>query len=318
MKTLSVRVLRRQPEATDIISLELGASGGGLLPEFSAGSHIDIHIKPGLIRQYSLCNDPQERSRYVIGVLRDPASRGGSVAIHDEIREGDLLTISAPRNHFPLVRARRSLLLAGGIGITPLLCMAEQLAQIHADFELHYCARSTDRAAFRKRIAASEFASRVQYHYDDGAAEQLLDLEYLLDVPDNSCHIYVCGPTGFIDHVCNAATTAGWRAANVHYEYFGAPAPDTSGDTAFDVEIASTGEVVNIPAGQSVADVLKRFSVDIDVACERGICGTCVTGILEGTPEHRDHYLSADDRARGDLFTPCCSRAKTPLLVLDL
>lgn len=318
MATISVKVIRKRLEAEGIVSLELARADGGLLPAFSAGSHIDVHLRPDLIRQYSLCNHPEERQRYLIGVQRDPASRGGSVAIHDDIGEGDLIAISEPKNHFPLARARRSLLFAGGIGITPMLCMAERLAHTATDFELHYCTRNPARTAFRERIAASDFASQTHYHFDDGAEEQKLDLPALLDVPDHSTHLYVCGPVGFIDHLCKVAKDSGWRAANLHYEYFGAPAQDSSGDTAFDVEIVSTGEIVTIPPGQAVTNVLKRHGIEIDVACQRGACGTCVTRILEGEPEHRDVYLSAEEKARKDQFTPCCSRARSSLLVLDL
>lgn len=315
---LSVKVMRKRLEVQDIVSLELGRADGGALPAFSAGAHIDVHLKPGLIRQYSLCNHPEEGHRYQIGVLRDPVSRGGSAAIHDEIKEGDLIAISEPKNHFQLVRARRSLLFAGGIGVTPLLCMAERLAHSGADFELHYCARSPERAAFRGRIAASGFASQAYYHFDDGTAAQKLDLPELLDVPDNSTHIYVCGPAGFIGYVCQAAKACGWRSENLHYEYFGAPAPDSSGDTPFEVEIASTGEIVPIPPGQTVGNALKRHGIDINMNCQRGVCGTCVTRVLEGEPEHRDFYLSAAEKTSNDRFTPCCSRAKSKMLVLDL
>ena len=318
MNLLSVQVIKKRLEAMDIVSLELGRADGGPLPAFSAGSHIDVHIKPDLIRQYSLCNHPEESHRYLISILRDPSSRGGSVAVHDEIREGDLIEISEPKNHFPLVRARQSWLFAGGIGITPMLCMAERLAHMGALFELHYCTRSPERTAFMERIAASDFASQTYHHFDDGDEAQKLDLLGMLEVPDHSTHLYVCGPPGFIDYVCKTAKDCGWRTENVHFEYFGAPAQDTSGDIAFDVEIASTGEVVSIPPGQSVTTVLKRRGIDIDVACQRGVCGTCVTHILEGEPEHRDHYLNASEKAENNQFTPCCSRAKSQLLVLDL
>lgn len=315
---ISVSVIKKRLEAADIVSLELGRVDGGPLPAFSAGSHIDVQLKPDLIRQYSLCNHPEESHRYLIGVLRDPASRGGSVAIHNEVQEGSLIAISEPKNHFPLVRARRSLLLAGGIGITPILCMAERLSHSGSDFELHYCARSPGRTAFIDRIAASDFASRVHYHFDDGDESQKLELPEMLDVPDNSTHIYVCGPVGFIDYVCRVAKDCGWRMENLHHEYFGAPAIDTSGDTPFEVEIASTGEIVPIPSGQTVVNALKQHGIGIDVACQRGVCGTCVTQVIEGSPEHRDLYLSAEEKARNDQFTPCCSRAKSKLLVLDL
>lgn len=318
MNTFFVQVLRKHSEAEDIVSLELGFPDGKPLPAFSAGSHIDVHIKPDLIRQYSLCNHSEEQHRYVIGVLRDPNSRGGSAAIHDSFKEGDRIEISEPRNHFPLVRARRSLLFAGGIGVTPLLCMAERLAHMGADFELHYCTRSVDRTGFRDRIAASDFVEHVHYHYDDDVAQQKLDLDDLLDVPDHSTHIYVCGPGGFITHICQTAKKRGWRDANVHFEYFAAPAIDSGHDTLFEIEIASTGEVFQVPAGQAVTKVLQKHGVQIPVSCQQGVCGTCVTRILEGEPEHRDVYLSAEEKSRNDQFAPCCSRSKSKMLVLDL
>ena len=169
--TLSVRVAAKKAEAQDICSFELVEVSGRGLPAFSAGSHVDIHLGDGLTRQYSLCNDPAESHRYLIAVLRDPATRGGSLAMHDRVQVGDLLQISAPKNHFALAHdAQRHLLLAGGIGVTPILCMAERLAATGAEFEMHYCTRSLERTAFAGRIAAAPFAPRVQLHYDDGPA----------------------------------------------------------------------------------------------------------------------------------------------------
>jgi vanillate O-demethylase ferredoxin subunit len=171
--TLSVRVARKATEATDISTFELVDVKGAALPPFSAGSHVDVQLPGGLTRQYSLCNDPKETHRYMIGVLRDPASRGGSVAMHDTVAEGDVLQISAPRNHFPLAHdAKHSLLLAGGIGVTPILCMAERLAITGAGFEMHYCTRTRERTAFYERIAGSSFSEKAQFHFDDGAPEQ--------------------------------------------------------------------------------------------------------------------------------------------------
>jgi vanillate O-demethylase ferredoxin subunit len=311
-------VLRKRQEADGIVSLELGLADGGLLPPFSAGSHIDVHVRPGLIRQYSLYNDPMERNHYMIAVVRDPASRGGSAAIHDDVSEGDRIEISEPRNHFPLVRARRSLLFAGGIGVTPLLCMAERLASIHADFELHYCTRTPGRTAFRQRIADSRYASSVHFHFDDGDPGQALDVHELLGVPDDSAHLYVCGPEGFMELVLQAARTYGWLASNIHYEYFGARPLDTSGDKPFEVVIASTGDTIGIPAGKAVTELLQQHGIEIDVSCQQGVCGTCVTRVLEGIPEHRDRFLSDAEKAKNDQFTPCCSRARSGVLVLDL
>lgn len=318
MSTLEVRVVRKEREADDICSIELEATDGLPLPPFTAGAHIDLHLRAGLVRQYSLCSRPQERERYLIGVLRDPASRGGSQAVHEDLAVGSVLRISAPRNHFALVAAPSTLLLAGGIGVTPILAMAEVLAAEGKQFEMHYCSRAPERTAFRQRIAGSSYAGQVHFHYDSGAAEQRLDLAALLSAADPDTHIYVCGPGGFIEHVKNSAGALGWPAAQVHFEYFGAAPVAAGGDAPFDVRLASSGRVIPIPAGRTVAAVLLEQGVDLPVSCEQGVCGTCLTRVLDGMPDHRDAYLTDEERAANDQFTPCCSRAKSALLVLDL
>jgi vanillate O-demethylase ferredoxin subunit len=315
---LNVRVERRTSEAEDICSYELVSVDGTPLPAFSAGSHIDVHVAPGLVRQYSLCNPPHETHRYLIGVLRDPASRGGSQGMHETIHTGATLTISAPKNHFPLVDAERSLLLAGGIGVTPVLAMAEALSAQGAAFEMHYCARSPERTAFRERIAASQFAAQVHFHYDSGAPEQKLDLPTLLARLDRGTHIYFCGPGGFIDYVKAAAAAQNWPEAQLHLEYFGAAAVDAGGDQAFEVKLSSTGASYTVPAGVTVMQVLRDAGVFVAASCEQGVCGTCLTRVLEGVPDHRDLYLTEEEQAANDQFTPCCSRSKSPTLVLDL
>lgn len=318
MSQHQVKVVSKNSEAEDIASFELVRVDGQPLPSFTAGSHIDVHVGAGVIRQYSLCNPPQETHRYVIGVLRDPASRGGSVAMHEQIQVGSVLEISAPKNHFPLTSAGRSLLLAGGIGVTPILCMAESLAQAGAAFDMHYCARAPERTAFRQRIADAAYAGQVHFHFDSGAAEQKLDLPALLATPDADTHLYVCGPGGFIDYVVNTAKSLGWPSSHVHLEYFGAAAVDAAGDQPFNVKIASSGQVINIPVGENVVQVLAQHGIDIPVSCEQGVCGTCLTRVIDGVPDHRDLYLTDDERAANDQFTPCCSRAKSALLVLDV
>ena len=318
MTQLTVKVLRRTQEAEGIVAFELARPDGAALPAFSAGSHIDVQLPGGVTRQYSLCNDAAEQHRYRIAVLRDPASRGGSNAMHDTVKEGDTLTISEPRNHFPLVHAGKTLLFAGGIGVTPLLCMAQRLAAIGADFEMHYSTRSPERTAFRQEIAGSPFAARVQFHHDDGEAAQKLDLARMLGQPAPGTHLYVCGPTGYIDFVVNTAKGLGWPAEQIHLEYFGAAAQDTSGDRAFQVKVASSGATYDIPAGETVVQALGKHGIEIMVSCEQGVCGTCITRVLEGECDHRDMYFTDEEKAKNDQFTPCCSRAKTPLLVLDL
>jgi vanillate O-demethylase ferredoxin subunit len=316
---LQVRVARKAVEALDICTFELVAPDGRALPAFSAGSHIDVQLPNGLTRQYSLCNQPDESHRYLIGVLRDAASRGGSAAMHDLVREGDVLTISAPKNHFPLAHeAQRHLLLAGGIGVTPILCMAERLAATGAAFEMHYCTRSRERTAFHDRIRASAFAERVQFHFDDGDAAQKLDIAALLATPQPGTHLYVCGPKGFMDAVLATARARGWPEAQLHYEFFAADVAPVEGDASFEVQIASSGRVIVVPKDRTVVQALAAAGVEVATSCEQGVCGTCLTRVLEGTPDHRDLYLTPEEQAANDQFTPCCSRAKSARLVLDL
>lgn len=316
---MRVRVVRKQAEALDICSFELVHVDGAPLPAFSAGSHIDVEVKPGLTRQYSLCNDSGESHRYLIGVLRDAGSRGGSVAMHDSVQVGDELRISAPKNHFALAHgATRSLLLAGGIGVTPILCMAERLALTGAPFEMHYCTRSRERTAFHERIRASAYAAQVQFHFDDGPAGQKLPLDALLATPQEGTHLYVCGPKGFMDAVLGTARKAGWPESQIHYEFFAAEVAVSADDAGFDVKVASTGKVIRVAREQSVVQALAAAGIDVPTSCEQGVCGTCLTRVLEGEPDHKDLYLTPEEQAANDQFTPCCSRAKSALLVLDL
>lgn len=317
MSTFQVRVTAKVREAEGICSYELVRLDGEALPPFEAGAHIDVHVGDSHVRQYSLCNAPRETQRYLIGVLRDAASRGGSLAMHDAVHAGSVLTISAPRNHFPLVDAARTLLIAGGIGVTPILAMAEALASKGAAFEMHYCARSPEHAAFRDRIAASDFCQQVHFHYDNASATQKLDLPALLAAPSDQ-HLYVCGPAGFIDYVLTSARAHGWPDAQLHVEYFSGAVVDTTGDQPFDVKLASNGQVLTVPAGRSVIQVLAEQGIDVPYSCAEGVCGTCLTRVLDGVPDHRDLYLTDEEHAANDQFTPCCSRAKTKLLVLDL
>jgi vanillate O-demethylase ferredoxin subunit len=316
--TRKLRIARKTIEAPDIASFELVDAEGRALTPFAAGSHVDVHLPGGAVRQYSLCNDPRETHRYLIAVLKDPNSRGGSLAMH-ALEAGETVAVSEPKNHFALAHdARHSLLLAGGIGITPILCMAERLANVGASFELHYCTRSEERTAFAQRIRASSFAARAHFHHDDGAQAQKLDIRALVAQPRPGVHLYVCGPTGFMDAVLGAARQAGWTEEALHREYFAAAPIDTRGDGSFEVQIASSGAVIRVAREQSVVAALAAAGIEVPTSCEQGVCGTCLTRVLEGEPEHRDMYLTPQERAKNDQFTPCCSRAKTARLVLDL
>jgi vanillate monooxygenase ferredoxin subunit len=315
--SLTVRVERKTREATDILGFDLVGIDGEMLPAFSAGSHIDLMLPNGITRQYSLCNPPTERRRYSIAVLREPASRGGSKALHDAVHEGDTLVISPPRNHFALAHgAKRHLLLAGGIGITPILCMADRLAATGEHFDLHYCARSEERMAFRERVQA--FSERATLHLDDGDAVQRLDFASLLAQPEPGTHLYVCGPKGFMDAVLEAARHSSWKEECLHYEFFSGAAINTDSDSEFDVRLASTGQVIAVARGTSVTEALLCAGIKVNTSCEQGVCGSCLTRVLEGTPDHRDLYLTPDEQQKNDQFTPCCSRSKSKVLVLDL
>lgn len=317
--TLSVRVAAKKAEAQDICSFELVEVSGRGLPAFSAGSHVDIHLGDGLTRQYSLCNDPAESHRYLIAVLRDPATRGGSLAMHDRVQVGDLLQISAPKNHFALAHdAQRHLLLAGGIGVTPILCMAERLAATGAEFEMHYCTRSLERTAFAGRIAAAPFAPRVQLHFDDGPAGQRFDIAARLATPEPGTHLYVCGPKGFMDAVLASARHQGWPESQLHWEFFAAEVASKATDDSFEVQVASSGRVVVVPKNQTVVQALAVAGIEVPTSCEQGVCGTCITRVIEGIPDHKDLYFTPEEQAANDQFTPCCSRAKSARLVLDL
>ena len=289
-----------------------------VLPATSAGAHIDIQISDDLVRQYSLINGPEEGNRYVIAIQKDPQSRGGSWAMHEQVAEGDVIKISEPRNNFPLNdNAAHYTLLAGGIGITPILSMARHLSARNANFELHYCTRSEERAAFKDQILASGFNKSVHIHYDDGPNEQLLNLNKLLSSRPHDGHLYLCGPQGFMK-AAESASEVAWPAETVHVEYFSADPNALAGSKDnFKVKLAKSGGTYFIPADKTVVEVLAEHNIEIPVSCEQGVCGTCLVDVLEGTPDHRDVFLSDKDKKRCDQFTPCVSRSKTPLLVID-
>jgi vanillate O-demethylase ferredoxin subunit len=270
---LRVRVAHKTPLAHDIALFELASADGRPLPSFSAGSHIDIHLPGGMTRQYSLCNTSSETGRYHIAVLKDDAGRGGSRAMHEAVQEGDVITISSPRNHFPLIHgAADSILLAGGIGITPLLCMAETLFMLKQPFTLHYCTRSHDRTAFRSRIQQSGYAAHVTFHVDDAPSEQRLDIAALLCTPRPGVHIYTCGPRGFMEAVLSCARNSGWPEDQLHYEFFGASPAKPEADASFVVKLASSGQEIQIPADTPVTEALAAAGIIVPTSCEQGIC----------------------------------------------
>ena len=316
--TMSVKIAKRAMEAADVVLLELVDPAGEALPPFGAGSHIDVEVRPGLVRQYSLCNAPDERHRYRIAVLLERGGRGGSAAMH-ALTEGSLLRISAPRNHFALDNgAPRSLLFAGGIGVTPILCMAERLSAIGAEFAMHYASRTPARAPFRDHIARSRFADRVDFYFSRDESGGRPDLDAIVSSAGLETHVYVCGPAPFIEAVLAAAARRGIPDQQVHREYFAMNDAQLGDSAAFQVKLASSGVVLDIPEDATVVDVLREHGFDLPTSCEQGVCGTCLTRVLEGLPDHRDYFLTNEERERNDRFTPCCSRAKSTMLVIDL
>ncbi|WP_116599031.1 PDR/VanB family oxidoreductase [Primorskyibacter marinus] len=315
---LEVKVAAKTMLAKDIAGFELVHADGSSLPGFTAGSHIDVHLGDGLIRQYSLWNDPSESHRYCLGVLKEEAGRGGSAAMH-ELTVGATLSISVPRNNFELNdSAKHSLLLAGGIGITPILGMAQALHERGESFALHYCARSPERMAFKGMVKLSGFAENAHLHFDNGPAKQKFDIDALRQPPEEGTHLYVCGPTGFMDAVLASASDA-WPASSLHREYFTADLQAVDGeDRPFQIKLDSTGDVLDVPADRTIVEVLADAGIEIPTSCEQGICGTCLTPVLQGTPDHRDLVLTEEEHADNDQMTLCCSRALTDLLVLDL
>lgn len=319
---MELLLTERIEEAGNILRLRFAAADGAALPQAGAGAHLDIRLKDDaagldLWRQYSICSDPAVSDHYEIGVLRDPKSRGGSEALHRLAETGRRFTIEGPRNHFPLEeQAARSILFGGGIGITPMLAMAQRLHALGAAFTLHYCTRSAEVTAFRAMIEAMPWAANVVFHFDDQDEAQRLDLVRDLPAPDAATHIYVCGPQGFMDWLIASAESAGHAKANVHREYFSAEV-DTAG-ASFEVEARASGISVTVGPEDTIAKALARAGVKIEVKCEEGVCGTCVTDVLEGTPDHRDKFLTDEEREECSMICACCSRACSSKLVLDI
>ena len=317
---LGLKVLSIREDGQDIKVFELVDPQGEDLPPFTAGSHIDVFLEGDVVRQYSLSNDPSERHRYRIGVLKEKAGRGGSEAMHETIREGQILEVSAPRNNFALrEEGTRHLLLAGGIGVTPMASMVAELARQGADFTLHYCTKTRGHTAFLDDLGPLVESQKVVLHHDGGDPAKGLDIKGLLAEHSPGTHLYYCGPAGFMQAV--EASAAHWPQGTVHFEYFSVdPAHLDSDDAAasggFEVEIASNGKVLQVPEDQSIVQVLWDNGFDVETSCESGLCGTCVVRYTEGEIDHRDMVL--DDEEHEEFLTVCCSRAKSKRIVLDL
>lgn len=316
MGTLPVRVVRKWRTSCDVAAFALAPIDGSL-PPFSAGAHIDVHVPGGAVRQYSLTNGPGERDAYVIGVKREARSRGGSQAMHDRVQAGDTLTIAGPRNTFGLApAARASLLVAGGIGVTPLLAMARQLHRAGAPFALHCFARSAEHLAFSEALDA--LGPSVTRHFALDNAATLATVRQLLAGRRDGEHLYACGPGPMLEAAIAAARGLGWPDDAVHCEYFSNDRAAAAADGSFTVVLARRGLTVTVPADQSLLETLRGHGVAVDSSCEQGVCGTCFTKVLDGVPDHRDVFLTGQERDSGACMMLCVSRAKSAVLVLDL
>ena len=316
---LTLRVESIRVETEEIKSFRLVPINRKPLPAFTPGGHLSLQLPDGLTRQYSLCNGPGDKSAYHIAVKREPDSRGGSRVLHERVAEGDALQVMAPRNHFPIERsAKHHLLLAGGIGITPLLSMARHLQASGSSFELQYFTRGIKFAAFHEVLSQPEFSGKVNFHYALDPQSPRIYLHSLLRQRPDGGHLYACGPRPFMDLVEDIAAVA-WPAEAIHMEFFAADPLASSGPRQpFEIMLARTRASYTVPAEKTILQVLAEHGVRVLNSCEQGVCGTCVTGVLEGTPDHRDAFLSERERKACDKMMLCVSRASSERLVLDL
>ena len=315
--SLSVRLKQIRHEADGISSYELVAPEGGSLPPFTAGAHVDLQLPDGLVRSYSLVNAPSETHRYLIAVYRDEASRGGSSWMHQVPRVGDLLTISEPINHFPLTEdAANSIFIAGGIGITPIVAMASHLQELGRSWHLHYAARSPAQAAFADALGglAAQSGAALNLHFSSQKPGRL-DIETIVAEAPAGTHLYCCGPTGMIEDFLKAC--ARLPPALVHVERFAAT-QEAATEGGYEVVLKRSQRSFKVEAGKTILDTLLDNGVDAMYACSQGVCGTCMTNVIEGVPDHRDEYLTDEEKAANKTIMICCSGSRSARLVLDL
>lgn len=314
--TLELRLAEVEQETPTIARFTFVAPNGADLPPFTAGAHIEVLLGEGMKRAYSLCSDPADRKRYAVAVLREAAGKGGSRAMH-LLAPDAAVTVTVPRNHFALAgrEARHHLLLAGGIGVTPMMAMIRELDRRNAPWTMHYCTRDEAHTAFRSELAPHVASGRVIVHHDGGDPSRGLDISALLATPEIGAHVYFCGPPGFMA-ACQASVGA-WAPHTVHREYFTAPIGNAVGEDApFRIKLRSSGRILDVPPGQSIVAVLRSAGCSIDTDCTEGYCGTCITRYLSGTVSHRDTVLSEAERRT--YLMVCCSRAEGGVVELDI
>ncbi|WGL51350.1 PDR/VanB family oxidoreductase [Nocardioides sp. BP30] len=312
---LELRVSAIDAPADGVRRLRLVDPSGGTLPAWQPGAHVDLHLGD-LVRQYSLCGDPDDASTWTVAVLREPEGRGGSSFVHDKLAEGDLVQVRGPRNHFPLLPAPRYLFVAGGIGITPLLPMIAAAEAAGAQWELAYGGRTGASMAFAQELLAT-YGDRVRLYPQDEVG--LLPLPALLPTPGDGTLVYCCGPGPLLDAVSDLC--AGWPDGLLHMEHFAPAEPlHAADDGSFEVELADAGLTLTVPPDGTILETVRAAGVTVLSSCQEGTCGTCETGVLEGVVDHRDSILTPAERAENDVMYVCVSRAAAgcPRLVLEL
>lgn len=303
-------------EADRINSYTLQAVDGGPLPAFTAGAHIDLHLRPDLIRSYSLTNDPAERHRYVIAVKHEPDGRGGSAFVHTSLKVGDVLSISAPRNNFIFDEGNHaSVFVAGGIGVTPILSMLRRATGLGRRWTLHYASRTRCDAAFLQDIRGLADGNEVNAVFDHEAGGAPLDIATIAADASGGTHLYCCGPLPMLEAFKSATRSRPSRV--VHLEYFSTDQKAAT-EGGFEVRLAKSGRTIPIAPGQTILAALLDAGIPVSYACSEGTCGTCETRVVDGVPDHRDVYLTDDEHAANKQIMICCSGSKTPVLVLDV
>lgn len=318
-KLIEVVVSAVTSAAHGIGAWELRRPDAGELPAFTAGAHIDLHLANGLMRSYSLCNAPQERHRYVVAINKDAQSRGGSSYIHQNVKVGDRIPVSAPRNNFPLNEdATHSVFIAGGIGITPMWCMIQRLESIGRSWELYYSTRSREMCAFKQELVALEQAraGRVHFNFDQEPGGSMIDLRAVIEKASADTHLYCCGPGGMIQAFERTAQDLHRPGSQLHVEYFTA-AERPADEGGYTVVLRRSGRTVEVAPGMTILETLFQHNIEVPYSCMEGVCGQCETRVLEGIPDHRDSLLSQEERASGSMMMICCSGSKGPKLVLD-
>jgi len=311
---MPLRVTRNQRIADGIHLFEFRDPSGQPLPPFTAGAHIAIRVPNGALRKYSLCNDPAERDRYLVAVKREANGRGGSISLIDGVKAGDDMAVTAPVNDFGLPpRAQDFVFIAGGIGITPMMAMIRQVLAEGKRFRLYYLSRSAEGSAFVDELSAPEFRDRVTIHFDQGDLARSFDLRPVLAERRNREHLYCCGPRPLMEAV--REMTAHWSPTAVHFEAFSDADTHKPTDRPFNVTLARSGAVLDVPVGRTIMEVMRDHGLEVPSSCETGTCGTCRTKLLAGDADHRDLVLT--EAERGDAIMICVSRARGDAITID-